>query len=82
MTKQDFVNVVANETGTSKTNVAIILESILANLKKEVREGETVTFKGFGKFFAFESKPRKARNFKTGKTMDVPAKTRFKFKAF
>ena len=82
MTKQDFVNVVANATGNSKTNVAVILDSILDILKKEVTDGSTVTFRGFGKFFAFESKPRKARNFKTGKTMDVPAKTRFKFKAF
>lgn len=82
MTKQEFVNVVANATGNSKTNVAVILDSILDTLKKEVIDGSPVTFRGFGKFFAFESKPRKARDFKNSKTIDVPAKTKFKFKAF
>jgi nucleoid DNA-binding protein len=39
MTKQEFVNVVANATGNSKTNVAVILDIIFDILKKEVTDG-------------------------------------------
>lgn len=82
MTKQDLVNLVADRTGQSKTLVDGILSNIVDVVKEEVKSGSTITIRGFGKFFAYESKPRKGRDFKSGKTIDIPSKAKMKFKAF
>jgi len=52
--------------------------AIVTHLKK----GEDVRLKGLGKFYAKHRNAHKARNPKTGKQVDVPARNYLRFKAF
>ena len=64
----------------SKSLVHIIVEQFIKKTKEHIQSGETVMIKEFIKLSPGMSKPRKARNPKTGETVDVPAKKRLHIK--
>lgn len=64
----------------SKSLVHIIVEQFVAKTKQHIRAGETVMLKEFLKLEPVTSKPRKARNPKTGELLDIPAKKRLRVK--
>jgi nucleoid DNA-binding protein len=53
---------------------------VTKNLVMTLKEGESLSVYGFGSFRVLNKKPRKARNPKTGETIDVPAKKALKFR--
>lgn len=81
MTKADLVEEIARETGLSKKDTSIVVNMIIENICKALAEGNKVELRGFGSFKVKSRKPRKARNPRTGASVDVPAKLVPYFKA-
>lgn len=74
MTKAELIAAIADDTMTSKTDVATVLASLGRAVAGTLREGDEIVLPGVGKL-----KPD-ARNPSTGAMIDVPAKTVVKFK--
>ena len=50
MTKQEFVDTVAQRTGLTKRDAAASVEAFLDTVTGALKAGDSVTFTGFGKF--------------------------------
>ncbi len=81
MTKADLVEEIARGTGLSKKDTSIIVNLVIDNICKALAEGDKVELRGFGSFKVKSRNPRKARNPRTGASVDVPAKLVPYFKA-
>jgi len=79
--KEEFVKELMQETGLKKEKAKQVVNAFLGLIKSHLEKGEAVKFTGFGTFLMQKTSPRKARNPKTGKEIDVPAKLVPKFKA-
>ncbi|MDE0806252.1 MAG: integration host factor subunit beta [Longimicrobiales bacterium] len=76
MTKADLVNEVmeAIGPGVTKKDCSLILEGFLKAAKRGLVKGETIEIRGFGTLAVKKRKSRVARNPKTGKVVQVPAR--------
>jgi len=81
MTKADLIEEISKNTGLSKKDTSIVVKMIIENICKALAEGDKVELRGFGSFKVKSRKPRKARNPRTGDSVDVPAKLVPYFKA-
>lgn len=72
MTKADLVEKVAEETGLTRTDVAVVVDRFLEVVKKAVEQGHNIEIRGFGTFKIKIRKSRKARNPRTGEVVPVP----------
>ncbi|MEA2293079.1 MAG: DNA-binding protein HU-beta [Solirubrobacteraceae bacterium] len=73
MSKQDFVDKVANEAGLSKKDAGAAVDAVLKTIESELKGGGEVTFTGFGKFHVAERGAREGRNPRTGESMQIAA---------
>jgi DNA-binding protein HU-beta len=73
MSKQEFVDKVANEAGLSKKDATAAVDAVLKTIEDELRGGGEVTFTGFGKFHVAERGAREGRNPRTGESMQIAA---------
>jgi len=55
-----------------KTTVAGVLSSALTEIKRAVAQGNRVQITGFGTFYPSKRPASRAKNFKTGETVEVP----------
>lgn len=74
VTKADLVERVAEMTGFTKTETAVICEGLLEAIKDVMAEGNDIEIRRFGTFKLKQRKPRIARNPRTGEP--VPIKER------
>jgi integration host factor subunit beta len=76
VTKADLVNEVmeAIGPGVTKKDCSLILEGFLKAAKRGLVKGETIEIRGFGTLAVKKRKSRVARNPKTGKVVQVPAR--------
>lgn len=72
MTKADLVEKVAERTGLTRTDVAVVVDSFLDTIKKSMEESKNIEIRGFGTFKIKVRKARKARNPRTGEEVPVP----------
>ena len=72
MTKADLVERVAEKTGLTRTDVAVVVDSFLDTVKKSLESGHNIEIRGFGTFKVKLRKARKARNPRTGEVVPVP----------
>jgi nucleoid DNA-binding protein len=72
MTKADLVERVAEKTGLTRTDVMVVVENFLEQIKKSLEEGQNIEIRGFGTFKVKTRKARKARNPRTGEEVPVP----------
>ncbi|MBD3234676.1 MAG: integration host factor subunit beta [candidate division Zixibacteria bacterium] len=72
MTKADLVEIVADKTGLTRTDVAVTIDSLLDAVKKALENGNNIEIRGFGTFKIKPRKARKARNPRTGEVVPVP----------
>ncbi len=72
MTKADLVEIVAEKTGLTRTDVAVTIDSLLDAVKKALENGNNIEIRGFGTFKIKPRKARKARNPRTGDVVPVP----------
>jgi DNA-binding protein HU-beta len=73
MTKSDFVEKVASESGLSKKDAGTAVDAVITSIEKALRSGEEVSFTGFGKFHVADRGAREGRNPRTGETMTIAA---------
>lgn len=81
MTKADLVEEISKETGLSKKDTGVVVNLIIENICNALAEGDKVELRGFGSFKVKSRKARKARNPRTGASVEVPAKLVPYFKA-
>ena len=81
MTKQEFVDRVAAQSGLSKSDAGKAVDSFLATVTSELSRGGQVNFTGFGKFSAQRRAARMGVNPRTGQKVQIAAATVPKFSA-
>jgi DNA-binding protein HU-beta len=80
MTKADIVELIAEKTGFTQSEVKMTFEGFLQEVKNCLVEGNTLEIRGFGTFKVKSQKARKARNPKTNAEVHVPARKKAVFK--
>jgi nucleoid DNA-binding protein len=81
MNKQELIEKIAKDTGTTKVGAAAALESVLDGITKSLKKKEPITFVGFGTFKTAERKARVARNPQTGAEVKIPKRRVVRFTA-
>ena len=66
MTKQEFVDQVADRAGLSKKDAAGAVDAFLDTVEDALKRGSDVSFSGFGKFSVSQRSAREGRNPATG----------------
>ena len=73
MTKSVLIEKVTEKVeGLTKNQTEIVVETVFESIKKALIQGEKIEIRGFGNFRLKTRNPRKARNPKTGETVEVP----------
>ena len=81
MNKTELVSQIASEAGLTNKDTGLFLDAFVSVVQETLKKGDSVTLIGFGQFLVAERSARSARDFKTGKTINVPARKTVKFKS-
>ena len=81
MTKQEFVDQVADRAGLSKKDASDAVDAFLDTIESALRRGSEVSFSGFGKFGVSNRSAREGRNPATGEPIHIDASRVPKFTA-
>ena len=81
MNLAELVDVIAAETGQTKTVSRDIVKTALDTILKEVKRGGRVSIVGFGAFYQAVRKSRVGRNPQTGDVVKIAASRVPRFKA-
>ena len=82
MTKQEFVDAVAQRSGLNRREAGQALDAVLDTITEALRRRDSVNFTGFGKFATSERKARMGVNPRNpGQKVHIPAATVPKFTA-
>ena len=82
MTRSALIEKVSERVeGLTLSQTEIIIETVFDSIKEALVQGEKVEIRGFGNFRLKQRQPRKARNPKTGESVDVSEKQAIRFKA-
>ena len=81
MTKNEFVDQVANRAGLQRKEAAQAVDAALATIEEALTRGSEVSITGFGKFHVAERGARQGRNPATGEAMQIAAARVPKFTA-
>jgi DNA-binding protein HU-beta len=73
VTKAEFVDQVAANSGLSKKDAGDAVDAVLATIESALKRGSDVTFSGFGKFHVADRGAREGRNPSTGERIQIPA---------
>ena len=73
MTKQEFVDQVADRAGLSKKDAADAVDAFLDTVEDALKRGSDVAFSGFGKFSVSQRSAREGRNPATGERIQIAA---------
>ena len=73
MTKQEFVDQVADRAGLSKKDAADAVDAFLDTVEDALKRGSDVSFSGFGKFSVSQRSAREGRNPATGEPIQIAA---------
>jgi DNA-binding protein HU-beta len=71
MTRVDLVASMARASGWTKAATDRALRALLGAIRASLKRGQPVTLVGFGTFSVARRKPRKGKNPRTGKPMNV-----------
>jgi DNA-binding protein HU-beta len=80
MNKKDLIAKIAREAKIKKSSAAIALKAMVAGVKEILLAGGKISLTGLGTFVVKPTKPRQARNLKTGEVVQVPASRRVSFR--
>lgn len=82
MTRSALIEKVSERVeGLTLSQTEIIIETVFDSIQEALVKGEKVEIRGFGNFRLKQRLPRKARNPKTGESVDVSEKQAIRFKA-
>ena len=74
MTKADLVEQIAERTGISRNQTAVIVDQLLDAMSRALSDHQHLEIRGFGTFKVRERRARRARNPRSGSEVLVPAK--------
>ena len=77
----ELVQSLVEETGLPKNVVRTVVNALPTVVAKGIREGESISMKGFGSFVPWQQSERLARNPKTGEEVMITPRVSVKFKA-
>ena len=72
MTKQEFIDRVADQTNLSKRDATEAVEAVLGTIKSTLSSGGEISFTGFGKFHVATRGPRQGVNPQTKQRITIP----------
>lgn len=81
MSKQELVEVMAEEAGLTKADATRALDAYMGAVTKALKGGKKVSLVGFGTFATSKRAAREGRNPRTGETVKIAARTAVTFKA-
>lgn len=81
MTKSEFVDQVAAESGLGKGEAAQAVDAVLKTIEDTLKRGSEVNFSGFGKFSVAERGARQGVHPRTGQPIQIAASRVPKFTA-
>jgi DNA-binding protein HU-beta len=81
VTKQEFVDAVADRADMSKRDAGAAVDAVLDTITDALKQGDTITFTGFGKFSTSHRAARMGVNPRTGARVPIAATTVPKFSA-
>ena len=73
MTKTEIVSQIAESTGISKKEVAIVVESFMETVKTSLLNREHISLRGFGSFIIKHRAEKTARNIRKNTTVTIAA---------
>lgn len=79
--KAELVERIANETGFTKKDVSLTVDTLFESIQEFLAKGEKVQIIGFGNFEVRERAARKGRNPQTGEEIEIAASKIPGFKA-
>jgi nucleoid DNA-binding protein len=79
ITIKDLTDTVSAVSGLTKKASEVVVASLFEKVGTELKSGNEVTVRDFGRFYTKTRDARTARNPKTGEAVQVPAKTVIKF---
>jgi len=80
-TKAEFTDLMSKKLDVTKADANKAIDAFLESVTEIVKNGESVSFTGFGKFSVGERAARQGRNPQTGKVIDIKACKMAKFTA-
>jgi DNA-binding protein HU-beta len=81
LTKQDFIQKVAQKSGLSPRDAGKAVDAFMESVTEALKGGDTINFTGFGKFSAAQRAARQGVNPRTGERVQIAATTVPKFTA-
>jgi DNA-binding protein HU-beta len=81
VTKSEFVDQVASESGLSKGDAGKAVDAFIDVVEETLKRGGEVSFTGFGKFSVSDRGARQGVNPQTGEKIQIPASKVPKFSA-
>lgn len=72
MTKADIVDCIAQATGITKAETAVVVDKLIGTVIDAISRGERIEIRGFGTFKVMKRAPRTGRNPKTGAVVKIP----------
>jgi nucleoid DNA-binding protein len=79
--KDSLVDLIAVKTDLSKKDVEMVLDTMIDSITEQLRQGNKVTFTGFGAFRVSKRAAREGINPQTKEKITIPAMTLPKFTA-
>jgi nucleoid DNA-binding protein len=79
--KDSLVETISTKTDLSKKDVEAVLDTMVDSITEQLRQGNKVTFTGFGAFRASKRAAREGINPQTKQKITIPAMTLPKFTA-
>ena len=79
MNKSQLISAVSDKTDITKSDVEVVIASVINTIEDAVKSGDQVQLIGFGTFKPIKRAARTGNNPQTGKTMKIPAKIVPKF---
>ena len=73
MTKQEFVDQVASQSGLAKKEAGEAVDAVLVVIQETLSRGGDINFTGFGKFSVADRSAREGVNPQTGEKMKIAA---------
>ena len=80
MTKADLAEKIHTNTGLSKKDSAVMMESVFELIKVSLEAGEDIKISGFGSFTVSQKAARRGRNPQTGDAITIAARRVLAFK--